>query len=182
MPLAPSFNSNWKHEDHPIVNVAWLHASSYALWADGTLPTEAQWEKAARGIDGLKYPWGNDFDREKIRCSKSWWDNFWSPIPIVGTTAVGNYGISPYGCTDMAGNTWEWCRDLHHPNFWKERRANSLDPENQSISPSGCRVIRGGSWAEYQPSAFCTAYRRGEWPSVVKHTLGFRCVVYPDVL
>jgi len=101
MPKAP----NWGWLDtHPIVNISWDDANAYALWAGASLPTEAEWEKAARGTDGRQYPWGNDWSTEKcIHFSNS-----------QGKTApVGNNPAetSPFGCLDMAGNAWEWCAD-----------------------------------------------------------------------
>ncbi|MDE2207259.1 MAG: SUMF1/EgtB/PvdO family nonheme iron enzyme, partial [Armatimonadetes bacterium] len=108
MPPAPSFDPTWSQSDHPIVWVTWDDAAAYAKWAGCELPTEAQWEKAARGTDGRKYPWGSDWDISKLWCSNSQYGD------AGGTTAVGHYGMSPYGCSDMAGNVWDWCRDWYH--------------------------------------------------------------------
>ena len=98
-------------DHHPVVNVSWEDARSFCQWANQVtgqalcLPTEAEWEKAARGTDGQIYPWGNQPPEDKL-C------NF--GMNILDTTSVGSYspqGDSPYGCADMAGNVWEWCDD-----------------------------------------------------------------------
>lgn len=106
--------------DHPVVGVSYYEVEAYAKWARKRLPTEQEWEKAARGKDGRQYPWGEEFDNEKCNSYES---------GLGHTTPITQYpnGASPYGCYDMAGNVWEWCADLY-------------DETNCQ------RVSRGGSW------------------------------------
>ncbi|MDE2125803.1 MAG: SUMF1/EgtB/PvdO family nonheme iron enzyme [Armatimonadetes bacterium] len=163
MPPAPYFDPTWSQGDHPIVNVTWDDAAAYARWAGCELPTEAQWEKAARGTDGRKYPWGSDFDSSKLWCSRR------------GTTAVGHYGMSPYGCSDMAGNVADWCRDWYHQAFWSGRAGEQPDPVD--LAPGWGRVVRGGSWGSGAPLYFRAAHRNGNGPAYSNASIGFRCAL-----
>lgn len=101
MPPAPSWG--WDNKDFPMVNVTWWASVFFAIWSGGFLPTEEQWEKAARGTDGRIYPWGNTWDASK--CANSVEVSRDKPAP------VGSFpeGASPYGVLDMAGNAWQWC-------------------------------------------------------------------------
>jgi len=159
----------WKWQDtHPIVNVTWDDAAAYAQWAGAALPTEAQWEKAARGPDGRLYPWGNDWDGAK--CVNSARGN--APG---GTKPVGGMpaGASPYGCLDMAGNVWEWCADWYDGSYYKNT------PSGNPTGPATgtARVVRGGSWGNTISDFFRAAGRYRPTPEGRNDYLGFRCVV-----
>lgn len=162
MPSPPSWG--WK-DDHPIVNVSWDDAKAYADWAGVSLPTEAQWEKAARGTDGREWPWGNAFDASKCVCSVG---------PSRSSTApVGSLpaGSSPYGCLDMAGNVSEWCSDWYDGDYYAE--APNRNPENRQASTY--RVLRGGSW-NYNDYLFLRAAIRFNLTPVYRYYfVGFRC-------
>lgn len=113
-------DEQWNKTDHPVVGVSYYEAEAYAKWAGKRLPTEQEWEKAARGEGGRQYPWGEEFDKDRCNSSES---------GLRHSTPVTQYpdGVSPYGCYDMAGNVWEWCA------IWYD----------ESL---GLRVVRGGSW------------------------------------
>jgi iron(II)-dependent oxidoreductase len=167
MPSAPEFNVNWHRETHPIVNVTWDEASAYAKWAGGRLPTEAEWEKAARGADGRQYPWGNEWD--PLKCA-----NAVGKKPS-GTRPVGLYlsGASPYGILDMAGNVWEWCLDWYDETYYKWAPARNP----QGPPPRTYRVLRGGSWFNISPYMFRSAARDWVIPETRLISNGFRVAV-----
>ncbi len=166
MPTEPP----WKWQDnHPMVNVSWKDACAYAEWAGVLLPTEAQWEKAARGTDGNTYPWGPTWDCAK--CSNP----MGTSAPIKGTSPVGSFpaGASPYGVMDMSGNAWEWCADWYGESYYKT--AISKNPTGPATG--SFRVLRGGSWRSDNSRYLRTVDRGFAGPVLKISYIGFRCAV-----
>jgi len=164
--------SPFKDDRLPVVNVTWEEARAYARFYGKRLPTEAEWEKAARGTQGWKYPWGYEFDPEAANYNTQRrlviedWAKFLMP--------VGSFpkGESPYGCLDMAGNVWEWCDDWYDENYYQSSPARNPSGPRRGTK----RVIRGGSWGD---AAFylTTTTRRGLEPQRTSPMVGFRCCV-----
>lgn len=188
MPEQPDWG--WK-DDHPMVNVSWMDADKYAKWVGAALPTEAQWEKAARGTDERIYPWGNEWNPQRCVHSDKIWGDHKSTEPV--GSRLGN--VSPYGVMDMAGNIWEWCNDWYKEDYYNISPANNPpgapeswitpahknqkgDEIKESKSWSVYRIVRGGAWCLCDPKCFQTVNRDwGMAPSVFEMDLGFRCAV-----
>lgn len=160
-----------KPDDHPVTEVTWHDAVAYCQWLSAntgplvTLPTEAHWEKAARGTDGRTWPWGAEHPGQE-HC------NF--DMQVGGTTPVGRYsptGDCPYGCADMAGNVWEWCSSLFESYPYK------ADDGREDPAASGTRVLRGEAFGDNRGPARC-AVRLARDPGSRSGYMGFRLVVF----
>ena len=190
--------TDWRHpsgpgssiaglESHPVVQVCWDDAMSYAHWAGKRLPTEAEWEYAARGgLDQAPFAWGNDFAPGNRWQANTWQGRFpTSNAQLDGfaaTAPVGSFPPNGYGLVDMAGNVWEWCADWYRPDGYASEPprnptgpSSSFDPDEPGIPK---RVQRGGSFL--CSDDYCTRYRpgtrgKGEPTSAASH-IGFRCV------
>jgi formylglycine-generating enzyme required for sulfatase activity len=173
---------DWESKrDHPVRYISWIDAMAYCQWLNERLqhelpegfvlrlPTEAEWEKAARGVKGREYPWGNEFDKDRCNSAES---NFQD------TTPVGFYsprGDSPYGCADMAGNVWEWTHSLqwNYPYEMSDGRETETAPRP--------RAMRGGSFVDFVKEARCACRSDHVFLDLINNR-GFRMAIAPSIL
>ncbi len=151
--------------DHPVVFVSWADANAYAGWMGLRLPTEAEWEKAARGTDGRRYPWG----RQTPTKARAWYGQRTGTAPIGGRPQ----GASVFGVHDLAGNVWEWCADRDDEEFYASGPATN--PRRPLAEESQSAVVRGGAWMFDDPKALRTFTRASRPAHVRLDTVGFRC-------
>jgi serine/threonine-protein kinase len=158
---------NYSENDFPATQINWNQAVQYCEWSGGRLPTEAEWEKAARGTDGRKYPWGD----ESPNCSIANSSSCGSRLLPVGTHLLG---ASPYGTLEMAGNVKEWVSDWFDETYYR------MSPDRNPLGPTQgkLRVIRGGSWYQSQ-NYLRTTSRQGAEPEFGGNYYGIRCVYTP---
>jgi formylglycine-generating enzyme required for sulfatase activity len=181
-----SYYDDLKYDEYPVIITDWNMAKMYCGWREARLPTEAEWEKAARGTQGYLYPWGSTFEEAKLgtfanscdlNCPFAWKTKYVDD-GYADTSPVGSYpaGVSPYGVWDLAGNLMEWVADWYNPNYYVN--SPSIDPQGPSNGEE--HVLRGGSWAEtdayeyaIRSSARMAMSRK---PPAANFSIGFRCV------
>lgn len=188
------FGADWRHPegppssvddrlDHPVVHVSWNDAQAFAAWAGKRLPTEAEWEYAARGgLEQERYPWGDQLTPSGRHRMNVWQGTF----PTVNTAEDGYRGTAPvtafepngYGLFNMTGNVWEWCADWFSATYPAEARAQKLRDNPRGPSTGEQRVMRGGSYLCHR--SYCFRYRvaarSSNTPDSTTGNLGFRCV------
>lgn len=174
----PWRDSGFNHPNQPVTTVTWFDATTYCEWAGKRLPTEAEWEKAARGgLEGTRYPWGDaEPDNTTANFADSQTEFEWRSANVndgyLFTAPVGTFPPNGYGLFDMAGNVWEWCADWYSPAYYAE--SPSRNPKGPDTGER--RVLRGGTW--YRAAhTLRNAERVSDFPENSLNVVGFRCAM-----